>query len=231
MKYEIRYRPAYALLAVTLSPGESIAAESGSMTYMQPTLGVRTQKREKSLLGSLGLAVIGGQSFFVNEFFATTEAGEAGFSAAPLGDIETLDVGPGKGFVIQKSAYIASQATVDLDVKWEGFTKGLFGQGLFMIRATGEGTVFINAFGAIDRHALREGESLVVDNFHLVAFNDTCTYRVRKFGGLKETLLGGEGLVTEIHGPGEVYIQTKNIGELADWIWTIIEPRVQAKAR
>jgi len=48
---------------------------------------------------------------------------------------------------------------------------------------------------------------------------------------LKETILGGEGLVTEITGPGEVYIQTKNIRELSDWIWTLIAPRVQAKAR
>jgi len=231
MKYEIRYKPAYSLLVVTLSPGESIVAESGSMTYMQPTIEVKTQKREKSLLGTLGLALVGGQSVFVNEFTATTGTGEAGFSAAPLGDIDTIPISQGKGFILQKAAYIASQGTVNLDVKWEGFTKGLFGQGLFMIRATGEGTVFINTFGAIDRHTLKEGEKLVVDNFHLVAFSDTCQYKVTKFGGLKETILGGEGLVTEIQGPGEIFIQTKNIRELADWIWTIIEPRVQAKAR
>lgn len=231
MKYEIKYKPAYSLLVVTLAPGESIAAESGSMTYMQPTIEVKTQKREKSFWGSLGLALVGGQSFFINEFTATTGTGEAGFSAAPLGDIDTIAVSQGKGFILQKSAYIASQGTVNLDVKWEGFTKGLFGQGLFMIRATGEGTIFINTFGAIDRHTLKDGEKLVVDNFHLVAFSDTCQYKVTKFGGLKETILGGEGLVTEIQGPGEVFIQTKNIRELADWIWTIIEPRVQAKAR
>lgn len=231
MKYEIRYKPAYSLLVVTLAPGESIVAESGAMTYMQPTIEAKTQKREKSFWGSLGMALVGGQSFFINEFTATAGGGEAGFSAAPLGDIDTLELHPGKGFILQKSGFIASHGQVELDVKWEGFTKGLFGQGLFMIRASGEGTVFINTFGAIDHHTLAPGERLVVDNFHLVAFSDTCQYKVTKFGGLKETILGGEGFVTDIQGPGEVYIQTKNIRELADWIWTIIEPRVQAKAR
>jgi len=231
MKYEIRYKPAYSLLVVTLAPGESIVAESGSMTYMQPSIEAKTQKREKSFWGSLGMALVGGQSFFINEFTATTGSGEAGFSAAPLGDIDTLKVGAGHGFILQKSAFIASQGTVDLDIKWEGFTKGLFGQGLFMIKASGEGTIFINTFGAIDHHTLAPGEHLIVDNFHLVAFSDTCQYKVTKFGGLKETILGGEGFVTNIQGPGEVYIQTKNIRELADWIWTIIEPRIQAKAR
>jgi len=231
MKYEIRYKPSYSLLVVTLSPGESIIAEAGAMTYMQPTITPKTQKREKSLLGSLSKALIGDQSFFVNEFTATDGTGEVALSAAPLGDIETLSVVEGKGFVIQKASFIASQQGVSLDTKWEGFTKGLFGQGLFMLKATGSGLLFINTFGAIDKHVLAPGEKLIVDNFHLVAFSDTCQYVVRKFGGLKETLLSGEGLVTEITGPGEVYIQTKNIREMAEWIWTIIEPRVQAKAR
>jgi hypothetical protein len=44
------------------------------------------------------------------------------------------------------------------------------------------------------------GQHLIVDNFHLVAFSATCNYKVTKFGGLKETILGGEGLVTKIEG-------------------------------
>lgn len=231
MKYEIEYKPSFSLLVIMLEPGESIRAEAGSMTYMQPEIAVKTQKREKSFWGSLSLALIGGQSFFINEFTATSAPGKAAFSAAPLGDVDTLEITPERGFIVQKSAYIASQEGIDLDVKWEGFTKGLFGQGLFMLKASGQGLMFINTFGAIDKHTLQAGEKIIVDNFHLVAFSDTCQYRVTKFGGLKETILGGEGLVTEITGPGELYIQTKNIRELADWIWTIIEPRVQAKAR
>jgi len=100
-----------------------------------------------------------------------------------------------------------------------------------MIKATGNGTLYINTFGAIDKHTLRADESLIVDNFHLVVFSDTCNYRVTKFGGLKETLLGGEGLVTNITGPGDIYIQTKNLREFVDWLWALLEPRVQSRAR
>lgn len=231
MEYEIKYKPSYAMLVVNLKQGESITAESGAMTYMSPKIEVHTKKREKSFWGSLGLSLIGGQSFWVNDYTATTEESEAGFVAAPVGDIQKLEVAPGQGYVIQKSAYIASTQGVDLDVKWEGFSKGLFGQGLFMIKATGSGQLFINTFGAIDTHSLKAGETLIVDNFHLVAFSETCNYKVTKFGGLKETLLGGEGLVTQITGPGDVHIQTKNMKEFVDWIWTLIEPRVQSRAR
>lgn len=72
----------------------------------------------------------------------------------PPGDVDTLQVSPGKGFIIQKSAYLASEKDVNLDVEWQGFSKGLFGQGLFMIKVSGEGLLFINTFGAIDKHVL-----------------------------------------------------------------------------
>ncbi len=231
MKYEIKYKPSYAMLVVNLDQGETITAEAGAMTYMDPGIEAHTRKREKSLLGSLGLSIIGGQSFWVNDYTATKGPGEVALGAAPVGDIEMLEVRPGYGYVIQKAAYIASTENVDLDVKWEGFTKGLFGQGLFMIRVTGNGTLFINTFGAIDKHTLNAGQTMIVDNFHLVAFSDTCQYKVTKFGGLKETLLGGEGLVTEITGPGDIYIQTKNLKEFVDWLWALMEPRVQSRAR
>lgn len=147
--------------------------------------------------------------------------------AAPVGDIEKLEVAPGKGYVIQKAAYIASTQSVDLDIKWEGFTKGLFGNGLFMLKVTGNGYLFINTFGAIDMHILQPGQTLIVDNFHLVGFSDTCSYKVTRFGGLKETLLGGEGLVTQITGPREVHIQTKNMQEFTEWLWTLLESKVR----
>jgi uncharacterized protein (TIGR00266 family) len=231
MKYEIKYKPSYSMLVVNLEQGETITGEAGAMTYMDPTIEPHTRKREKSLLGSLGMAIIGRQSFWVNDYTATNGPGELGLVAAPVGDIEMLEVKPNQGYIIQKAAYIASTENVELDVKWEGFTKGLFGQGLFMIKVTGSGSLFINTFGAIDKHTLKPGQTIIVDNFHLVGFSDTCSYKVTKFGGLKETKLGGEGLVTQITGPGDIYIQTKILKEFVDWLWVLIEPRVQSRAR
>jgi uncharacterized protein (TIGR00266 family) len=231
LKYEIKYKPSYSMLVITLEPNETITAEAGAMTYMEPNIDVNTRKREKSLLGTLGLALLGRQSFFVNDYKAKEGPGEVAFVAAPVGDIETLEVKPNQGYIIQSASYIASTQNVELDMKWQGFTKGLFGQGLFMIKATGNGTLFINTFGAIDKHSIGAGKSLIVDNFHLVAFSDNCDYKVIKFGGLKSTILGGEGLVTEIHGPGDVYIQTKNLREFVEWLWTLLEPRVRSRAR
>jgi uncharacterized protein (TIGR00266 family) len=231
MKFEIKYKPSYSMLVVNLEAGEWITGEGGAMSYMTPTIDVRTRTREKSILGSLATALIGGQTLFVNDYIASRGAGEIALVAAPVGDITKLDLQPGAGYIIQKSSYLASSQHVDLDIRWEGFSKGIFGQGLFMIKTSGQGDLFINTFGAIDKHTLQPDQELIVDNFHLVAFSDSCDYRVEKIGGWKETILSGEGLVTRIRGPGEVYIQTKNIREFAEWMWSLIEPRVQTGSR
>ncbi len=231
MDYEIKYKPSYAMLVIKLEANETVTAEAGAMTYMEPSIDIKTRKRERSLLGTLGLALLGGQSFFVNDYTAKDTPAEAAFVSAPVGDIEVLHVKPNQGYIIQSSSYIASTQNVELDIKWQGFTKGIFGQGLFMIKVSGEGKLFINTFGAIDKHTIEAGKSLIVDNFHLVAFSDKCDYKVRKFGGLKSTILGGEGLVTEIKGPGDIYIQTKNLREFAEWLWNVLEPKVKSRAR
>jgi uncharacterized protein (TIGR00266 family) len=229
MEYEIKYSPSYALLEIQLEPNETIRAEAGAMTYMTPNIQVQTHMREKSILSSLQMKILGAQSFFVNDYTAMNTPSRIGLASAPVGDIAKLEITPQKGYIIQKAAYIASTSEVNLDVQWQGFKKGLFGEGLFMIKVTGQGDLFINTFGAIDKHTLAPNEQLVVDNFHLVAFSDNCQYKVTKFGGLKETILGGEGLVTEITGPGDVLIQTKNLREFTQWILTLFPGTSRAR--
>ena len=229
MKYEIKYQPSYSLLEVELDENERITGEAGALTYMTPSIDVNTRRREESILGTLKTSLLGGQSLFVTDFTARGAPGKLALVAAPIGDITKLDVTPGKGWIIQKSAYLASTQDIDLDVRWEGFSRGLFGQGLFMVKTTGDGDLFINTFGAIDKPELAPGEQLIVDNFHLVAFSDACEYEVRKFGNWKETILSGEGFVTHIEGPGEVYIQTKNLREFVDWLWVLLGPRIASR--
>ena len=233
IKYEIKYRPSYSLLEVQLPGNSFITAEAGAMTYMSSNVEVKTHTRvdQSGLLGTLKVSVLGGETLFINDFFARGGDAKIGFVSAPLGDITRLEINQNKGYIIQSSAYIASTPNVKLDTQWQGFTKGLFGQNLFMIKTLGDGDVFVNTFGAIDKHDLGPDEKLIVDNFHLAALSTTCQYQVRMFGGLKSTLLGGEGLITEVTGPGEVYIQTKNPHEFADWLWRYIGPRVHGAAQ
>ena len=52
----------------------------------------------------------------------------------------------------------------------------------------------------------------------MVAFDDTVKYDVGRSGGWKTTLLGGEGLVCKLEGPGRFYMQTRSEDALLSWL-------------
>ncbi|MEM2141053.1 MAG: TIGR00266 family protein [Nitrososphaera sp.] len=214
MHYRIVKEP-MALLEVDMSAGEKITAESGAMVYMKGDIEIKTRTREGGFLKKLKVTALGGESFFVNDFMAKGDC-SVGLTGPPIGDIIRLDVKPGAGFIVQSGSYVASSSGVMLDTQWQGFTKGLFGSEFFMLKVTGQGELFANAYGGIVQKDLAPGEKMTVDNYHLVALGESVRYNVIKVGGMKTTILGGEGLATECTGPGPVYFQTKNLRELVD---------------
>ena len=216
MQYQILKEP-MAILDIQMSSGEKITAESGAMVYMKGDIEVKTRTREGGFFKKVKVTALGGESFFVNDYVARGDC-SIGLTGPPLGDIVCLDVKPGNGFIVQSGSYVASTPGVLLDTQWQGFTKGLFGSEFFMLKTTGQGDLFLNAYGGIIHKQLAAGEKMMIDNYHLVALSDQAAYRVTKVGGMKTTILGGEGLATEVTGPGSLYFQTKNIREFIDML-------------
>lgn len=201
------------LIEFTLNQGEKITAEAAAMVFIKGNLKTETRMRKGGFLKSLKAAALGGESFFVNEFIAEEDNCKLGLTGNMLGDIEIIDVN--EEFIVQSGSFVGSTTDLTLDTKWQGFTKGIFGSNLFMLKTVGTGQMFVNAWGGILKKELQSGERMYLDNYQLVALSSTAEYRVTKHGSLKTTLFGGEALVLEITGPGTVYIQTKNIMEFA----------------
>ena len=120
---------------------------------------------------------------------------------------------------MQSGSWTASDPTVvDVDSAWGGSKSFFSGEGLLLLRCSGQGDLLIVSYGAIRGYTLNEGETMTLDTGHVVAFDDTIHYAVRKSGGWKSTLLGGEGLVTDFTGPGGVWLQTRNTSDLVEWL-------------
>lgn len=212
MEYEIVKNPV-GLVEFTLNRGEAITAEAGAMAFIQGPVRTETRMRKGGLFKSLKAAAFGGESFFVNEFVAEEDGCKLGLTGNMLGDITVIDVD--QEFIVQSGSFVCSTTDLTLDTKWQGFSKGIFGSNLFMLKTVGTGKMFVNAWGGIIAKKLEHGERMILDNYQLVALTTTADYRVTKHGSLKTSLFGGEALVLEIMGPGTVYIQTKNVMEFA----------------
>lgn len=219
MKHTILYRPVYSLLQVELAAGESISAESGAMVTMSANLDIQTSAKG-GLLSSLKRSFLGGESFFQNTFTCKEGTGVITFGPAFLGDVEHIPLN-GEWYV-QGGSYLASSPALNIDTKFQGL-KGLFsGENLFFLRIFGQGDLFISSFGAIHPVELAQGEVIKVDTGNLVAFQQGVTYTVEKIGGLKSTILSGEGLVLRMTGPGKLYIQTRSPQQFAGWLYPML---------
>ena len=131
----------------------------------------------------------------------------------------------GEEFFSEAGAMVRASGNVDVDVSTRsrgksgimGGIKRLFsGKGAFFIEASGSGEIFFGAYGAVVEKEL-DGE-LIVDNGHVLAWENTLDWSLKGAGGLKSTLFSGEGLVMRFSGRGRIWLQTRHLAGTAGWI-------------
>lgn len=215
MEYEILYRPSYSLLRINLEQGEAVSAEAGAMVSMSSGIEMETSMKS-GLFGALKRSVLGGESFFVNTFRAS-EPGEVTFAPSLPGDIYDVEL-QGQTLYAESGAYIASSPEIKVDTKWGGAKTFFSREGLFLLKVSGTGKVFLSSYGAIHEIDLKVGQRYIVDTGHIVAFAEDVGYSVKRVGGLKSTLFSGEGFVCELTGPGKIMIQSRSADAFLAWL-------------
>lgn len=211
--YEVLHQPAFSLAVVRLQPEQSILAEAGAMVSMSANVELQSQMKG-GLFGALKRAA-GGESAFVSTFTARGGAGEVTFAPGAPGDIAAIEMS-NQMFLVQSSSYMAGDASLNVDTKWGGAKSFFGGEGLFVLQVTGTGLLLVSSYGAIHRKMLQPGERYVVDTGHLVAWEGTTQYTLRKAAaGFFRSMMSGEGIVAEFTGPGELLIQTRNLQAFA----------------
>ncbi len=215
MDYTIQSQPSYSLLEASLSNGESIVAESGAMTWMSGDIRMSTSTRG-GILSGLGRSVLGGESFFQNTFQAEGAGGMVGLAPGQPGDIVAYEMTSGKDLFLEKSAYLASEEGVKINSDFQGLS-GLFNEGLFILRASGSGMLFFNAYGDIEE--VEVNGSYRVDNGHAVAWEPTLEYQIIRGGRSIRSFLFSDQLILRFTGHGKLWVQSRNPRSLASWVF------------
>lgn len=211
MKYEILYPEAFPVVECHLERGESIKAESDAMIAMSPTIDVEG-KMDGGILRGLARKFLSGESMFFQELVARRGAGKVLFGHSQIGGILDVELDGSYGLMIQKNGFLASTQGINVDTEMQNISRGLLsGEGFFILNARGSGTIFVSSYGVIHPINLDEGEEVIVDNGHLVAWPDYMNYKIeRASNGWISSFTSGEGVVCRFRGPGIVLIQTRN---------------------
>lgn len=215
MQFDITHKPSYAQVELSLDAGESVRAEAGAMVSHTGGIDVKT-RAEGGLLKSLSRSVLGGESFFMNTFTASAP-GTLKLAPSLAGDVLAHELDD-ETLYVQSTSYVASTPDIEVDTKFGGSKTFFGGEGLFLLELTGSGPAFVSSYGAIDEIEVTKGEPLVVDTGHIVAFEDSLSFDVKRVGGLKSTLFSGEGLVCEFSGEGTVWTQTRSPEAFLSWL-------------
>ena len=215
LRWEKLFSPAYTVLRVWLEPGERVVAEAGAFLLARGEVEVETSVG--GIVRGLKRALLGGESLFLNTYTAKGRA-ELWFVPRLPGDVEAIELS-GDEWYVQDASYLAHYGDIKVSTKMLG-VKGLFAEGeLFWLKVSGTGVVWVNGFGAIEVVEVEPGETITVDNYHLVAMPSDTEYRIRRFGGKwRSFLFGGEGFVLEVEGPTKLIIQTHILPPLAQLI-------------
>jgi uncharacterized protein (TIGR00266 family) len=215
MRYEIHGEP-LPVVTCFVNSGEMLITESGSMSWMSPNM-----KMETSTNGGVGKVLgrmFSGDSLFQNKYTAMGGEGMIAFASSFPGSIRAFEITPSQGMIVQKSAFLASEASVTLSLHFQKkLGAGLFGgEGFIMQRLSGTGTAFIEIDGYAMEYDLQPGQSMIIDTGYLAAMTEGCTLEIQTVPGVKNMLFGGEGIFnTVVTGPGKIILQTMPASSLA----------------
>lgn len=205
---------------LALSRGESIKIENGSMVYsrgVEISGGLNSKKKGLGgVLGAIGRSITSGESMFITTATGTVDDGEIAIAPPIPGKIISLQVGGQQQYRLNTGAFLACDATLDYTMVNQGLSKAVFGGtgGLFVMETNGTGTILVSAFGDILSLDVTPESPLVVDNEHVVAWDASLNYNIQVASGMFG-FTTGEGVVNSFNGYGRVYIQTRNLQNLA----------------
>ncbi len=221
MQIDIRHAPSFGVARCTLTGAESLRVEAGAMMATSPGVEI-SAKMEGGLMKGLKRSVLGGESLFITTYTAPPGGGWVDVAANLPGDLLVESVTPARSLFISRGSWIAAGQDVTVDTKWGGFKNLFGGEGGFLVRVSGGGPVILGCYGALDVHNLAQGERLVLDSGHMVAYEEGVQMTLRRAveGRSIQSLKSGEGFVFDFVGPGQVMTQTRNPSALVQWLTT-----------
>lgn len=216
MQYEVKGTP-FPVVICGVNPGESVVCQKGAMTWMSANMQMVTNVGGG--IGKMFNKVFTGESIFQNEYTAQGGFGEIAFGSSVPGQILPIQISPNRNIVAQKTAFLASEKSVEMEIFFQKkIGSGFFGgEGFIMQKFYGNGMLFLEVDGSIVEYDLDPGETLLVDTGYLCAMDSTVSIDVEMIKGVSNALFGGEGLFnTKVTGPGHVWLQTMPMAQFAN---------------
>ena len=214
MEHRISHGPTFTTVEFVFSAGEALVMQPGSMIGMSTGFELEaklgSQMKGGNAMGRSLRSMVSGENFFAAVYRAKRDGERLVMAPNQLGEISVLAVVPDQAILIASGCFLACTTEVELEAKYVGARGFMSTRGLFMMRTTGKGQIFIASHGVAVEQRLAVGERFVLDNHHLVAQSDGLLCETVKVAStVRHSFLSGEGIVNRYTGPGWLMYQTR----------------------
>jgi uncharacterized protein (TIGR00266 family) len=191
------------------------------------------------MTGGIGSAIMrrfaNGESLFQQHIEAVRGDGDCLLSPMLPGAIEVVDVGA-RQYLISDGAFVAATSGTEMKVRTQSVGNALFAQsgGFFIMETSGTGQVVVSGFGSMFQLDVVQGKDMVIDNAHVVCWDNALKYEISVttgagggsggvkgfLGNMVNSVTSGEGIVLRFSGSGKVFVCSRNRDTFQKWAAT-----------
>ncbi len=210
MKFEILNKGNFEVLNVVLDNNETFRLESGSMMSMSEGITLEG-KSNGGFIKALTKSTLGGENFFMTTATSHKDNSEIMISPKGFGTITHIKLDGSTNWYLEDGTFLACNSSVDFDVRRQkGVATSLFAGtgGFFILKTSGVGDLFVESFGSVIEKELDGNEPFIVDNNHLIGWEDTLHHEIVVASGTFG-FKTGEGFAIKLTGRGKILMQSR----------------------
>jgi uncharacterized protein (AIM24 family) len=198
------------VLSISLEPGESVVAATGEFAWMTDSIQMADSAQMTDSIQTDSVQMAAGQAG-MSAYLAKAEAGTVAFASRLPGAILSVEVTPGREFMVHRRAFLAGTPGIELGTGFRQSlrTPGTAGGEFVLRRIGGVGRAWVELSGDVVRRDLPAGVSLRTHPWHIGMSDASVAVQITE---LEEPVDGQVGSdvrhLAVLSGPGSVWLQS-----------------------
>jgi uncharacterized protein (AIM24 family) len=196
------------VLSISLEPGESVVAATGEFAWMTDSIQMADSAQMTDSIQTDSIQMAAGQAG-MSAYLAKAEAGTVAFASRLPGAILSVEVTPGREFMVHRRAFLAGTPGIELGTGFRQSlrTPGTAGGEFVLRRIGGVGRAWVELSGDVVRRDLPAGVSLRTHPWHIGMSDASVTVQITELEEPVEA--GGDARqLAVLSGPGSVWLQS-----------------------
>jgi uncharacterized protein (AIM24 family) len=203
------------VLSISLEPGESVVGATGEFAWMTDSIQMTdsaqmTDSIQTDAIQTGSVQMAAGQAG-MSAYLAKAEAGTVAFASRLPGAILSVEVTPGREFMVHRRAFLAGTPGIELSTGFRQSlrTPGTAGGEFVLRRIGGVGRAWVELSGDVVRRDLTAGVSLRTHPWHIGMSDASVAVQITELEEPVDSQVGGDVRhLAVLSGPGSVWLQS-----------------------